>query len=428
MQYVDVDYLASAGSIISCAKYVTLSTRKTAQKLWRNPHELVCLGASRPSAPREFDGFSYTHRTSKNAHALLHELRCFFDASYRLHQVRMATKAQMRTLDLGCVQLFEKYDLDGSGCIDRDELGKAIRDSLHLNIRSSEVDVIMSEIDRDGGGDVDVDEFSAWLFAPSSEPWLDKKRRYQKDDPCHDQGLLRRDIARFDPMVRKLLEGFWQVCDRDGSGSIDLEEYLFLHLNLYAAMNTEATQKEGWQDEARVVATREWDFDRQGHDQLNRDRFFTSFYQIVDAWLVGEPTTSAYVKFLCFLLDRITVQDDDPDDGGRRQVRLRWEADPLWLETLEPLADVLPEDNLDASLPDMERRLARGADKCIHAVPGLLEAVSGAGLDALLSTRPNVDVEVDLGEVFPQDVPRRRRHTSVPFDRLAQRQRVRFQS
>ena len=403
LQYIDVDYLDSTGALISQNKYITLSKRKTAQKHWRNPHELVCLGASRPSSPRTFDGFSQEHRTSKNAHALLHELRCFFDASYRLHQVRMATKAQMRTLDLGCVQLFEKYDLDGSGCIDREELGKAIRDSLHLNIRETEVDVIMSEIDKDGGGDVDVDEFSAWLFAPSSEPWLDKKRRYQKDDPCHDLLLLRRDIARFDPMVRKLLEGFWQVCDRDGSGSIDLEEYLFLHLNLYAAMNTDATQKEGWQDEARVVATREWDFDRQGQETLNRDRFFTSFYQIVDAWLVGEPTTEAYVKFLCFLLDRITVQDDDPDDGGRRQVKLRWEADPLWLETLEPLADVLPEDNLDASLPDMERRLARGADKCIHAVPGLLEAVSGAGLDALLSTRPCGDVEVDLGEVFPSD-------------------------
>ena len=51
----------------------------------------------------------------------------------------------------------------------------------------------------------------------------------------------------------------------------------------------------------------------------------------------------------------------------------------------------------------MERRLARGADKCIHAVPGLLEAVSGAGLDALLSTRPRTDGEVDLGELFPAD-------------------------
>jgi hypothetical protein len=361
LQYIDVDYLDSTGSLISCSKYVTLSKRKTAQKLWRNPHELVCLGSTKPSSPRTFHGFPHEHYSTKNAHALLHELRCFFDAPYRLHQVRMATKSQMRSLDLGCVQLFEKYDLDGSGCIDREELGKAIRDSLHLNIRSSEVDVIMAEIDRDGGGDVDVDEFSAWLFAPSSEPWLDKSRRYDTSDPCHDQGLLRRDVARFDPMVRKLLEGFWQVCDRDGSGSIDLEEYLFLHLNLYAAMNVEATQKEGWQDEARVVATREWDFDRQGHATLNRDRFFTSFYQIVDAWLVGPPTTEAYVKFLCFLLDRITVQDDDPDDDGKRRVQLRWEADPLWLETLEPLSDVLPEDNLDASRPVWKSTSVSGA-------------------------------------------------------------------
>ena len=91
-----------------------------------------------------------------------------------------------------------------------------------LNIRATQFDVIMSEIDKDGGGDVDVDEFSAWLFAPSSEPWLDKSVSMIRD-PCHDQGL-RRDSARFDPMVRKLLEGFWRVCDRDGSGSIDLEE------------------------------------------------------------------------------------------------------------------------------------------------------------------------------------------------------------
>ena len=106
LQYIDVDFLDSTGSLISCTKLITLTKRKTAQKHWRNPHELVCLGASKPSAPREFDGFTYKHRTTKNDHALLHELRCFFDASYRLHQVRMATKAQMRTLDLGCVQLF----------------------------------------------------------------------------------------------------------------------------------------------------------------------------------------------------------------------------------------------------------------------------------------------------------------------------------
>ena len=101
LQYLDVDYLASTGALINTTKYVTLSKRKTAQKHWRNPHELVCLGSTKPASPRTFHGFSHNHRSTKNAHALLHELRCFFDASYRLHQVRMATKCQMRELDLG---------------------------------------------------------------------------------------------------------------------------------------------------------------------------------------------------------------------------------------------------------------------------------------------------------------------------------------
>ena len=48
-------------------------------------------------------------------------------------------------------------------------------------------------------------------------------------------------------MVRKLLEGSGRSATAISSGSIDLEEYLFLHLNLYAAMNVEATQREGWQ-------------------------------------------------------------------------------------------------------------------------------------------------------------------------------------
>ena len=38
LQYIDVDYLASAGSIISCTKYVTLSKRKTKQKLVFTSH------------------------------------------------------------------------------------------------------------------------------------------------------------------------------------------------------------------------------------------------------------------------------------------------------------------------------------------------------------------------------------------------------
>ena len=78
---------------------------------------------------------------------------------------------------------------------------------------------------------MDVDEFSAWLFAPSSAPWLDKKEGI-KNDPCHYN--YSEGIVRFDPMVRKL-QG-WQVCDRDGVvyrlGRISISA-----LEPYAAMN-----------------------------------------------------------------------------------------------------------------------------------------------------------------------------------------------
>jgi len=402
------DYLHSVGVLTNGRKYVALSQKKTHRAKWRNPHELVFLGANAPERhSRSFEGLDRRHRSSTPTHALLHELRCFFDASYRLHQVRMATKATMRELDLGCVQLFERYDTDGSGRIDRAELGQAIS-TLGLVIRASEVDAVMAETDKDGGGDVDTDEFAAWLFAPSQDPRLDAKRRYDERDPCNDKELLRRDMARFDPMVRKLLEGFWQVCDRDKSGAINLEEYLFLHLNLYAAMHVEATQTEGWEAEATKIATREWEFDAQGRGSLDRNLFAISFFQLVDAWLVGEPSVDAYVKFLCFLMDRITVQDAPDREAQaayergadlvppRRRVRLRWEADANWLATLEPLADVLPTDCIDEHVPAMERRLARGADKAIHAVPGLLEAVHAMELvldkplDALRATRLDV--------------------------------------
>ena len=43
----------------------------------------------------------------------------------------------------------------------------------------------------------------------------------------------------FDPTVRELLRGFWLLTDADQSGGIDRDEYLDLHLHLYAAMNAE---------------------------------------------------------------------------------------------------------------------------------------------------------------------------------------------
>ena len=51
----------------------------------------------------------------------------------------------LRRLDMGCVELFKYYDADGSGTVDKDELSAAVRSSLQLTIRQSEVDTLIVE-------------------------------------------------------------------------------------------------------------------------------------------------------------------------------------------------------------------------------------------------------------------------------------------
>ncbi|KAH8057400.1 serine/threonine kinase [Aureococcus anophagefferens] len=183
---VVADHAASCGDLIRPKSLVEeVRARKAAAARAWNGHDLVSLARrARPDRP-----------------------------------IRMSMKTTMRRRDMGCVELFKYYDADGSGTVDKDELSAAVRSSLQLTIRQSEVDTLMDQIDKDGNGDVDTDEFAAWLFAPGEEPWLDDERRYGDDDPHGDKILLARDMARFDPVVMKLLDAFWRAATRTAGRS-----------------------------------------------------------------------------------------------------------------------------------------------------------------------------------------------------------------
>ena len=66
---------------------------------------------------------------------------------------------------------------------------------------------------------------------------------FVRRDPENNSALLLRDAVRFDPNVRKLLRAFWILVDRNGDGAIDKDEYMDLHLHLYATVNVELSQK-----------------------------------------------------------------------------------------------------------------------------------------------------------------------------------------
>eukprot|EP01052_Picozoa_sp_SAG31_P028806 SAG31_NODE_2811_length_5052_cov_3.554613_3_plen_433_part_00 len=57
--------------------------------------------------------------------------------------------------------LFEQIDTDRSGYLDRDEIS-CLAKKLSLTLTASELDAAMRSMDKDGSGQVDLDEFTAW--------------------------------------------------------------------------------------------------------------------------------------------------------------------------------------------------------------------------------------------------------------------------
>jgi len=202
--------------------------------------------------------------------------------------------------------------------------------------------------------------------------------------------------------------------DADGSGAVDREEYLALHSHLYSAMNPSELlnlpPKKRKKLEARAlrIAEREWQFDAQGLEEMDKDRFRLSFFQLTDAFIpqtdYGPPrvglSTDEFLRFLRYVMHRLCV--DDPAKG----VCFRWDA------TLKPGEDWI------ASLPkiafendaDAEAPLKRGAwfvDRLTPKPDAIVETKAEKALRA--RRKKAVAVEEDKGpsRVYVKSAARR---------------------
>ena len=59
-------------------------------------------------------------------------------------------------------EIFRKYDADGSDSMDQGEL-KVLLDELNVPMNEEELDELWEELDEDGGGEIDFDEFYNWF-------------------------------------------------------------------------------------------------------------------------------------------------------------------------------------------------------------------------------------------------------------------------
>ena len=92
------------------------------------------------------------------------------------------------------LDLFKKWDVDGSGTIDKSEFRKAVA-ALGLKYDESSVDAVFDGYDADGSGEMEYKEFVQYSLRDS----------------------LKRSAGRVMTLFRQ-----W---DRDGSGSVDKKEF-----------------------------------------------------------------------------------------------------------------------------------------------------------------------------------------------------------
>ena len=69
-------------------------------------------------------------------------------------------------------EIFRKYDADGSDSIDKGEI-RILLDELNVPMTKEELDELFEELDEDGGGEIDFEEFYNW-FAREADAQRDK--------------------------------------------------------------------------------------------------------------------------------------------------------------------------------------------------------------------------------------------------------------
>ncbi|KAM0950910.1 putative EF-hand domain-containing protein [Dioscorea sansibarensis] len=128
-------------------------------------------------------------------------------------------------------EAFQLFDTDGSGTIDAKELHVAMR-ALGFEMTEEQIKEMIADVDRDGSGAIDFNEFLHMMTAKMGE--RDTKEELMKAFRIIDQDkngkISPDDIIR---IAKELGESFTQqeikemidAADRNRDGEVDMEEF-----------------------------------------------------------------------------------------------------------------------------------------------------------------------------------------------------------
>jgi len=132
-----------------------------------------------------------------------------------LEAMRCALRGHItgRAANANCFEVFDEFDADNSGDLDREEL--ALVSATLGNLLGSEgLDDLFEELDEDGDGTVSRDEFAIW-WERDVAPNQAINARQQKLSEVTEEARQWGDLST---------EEIFHKIDADGSGTLDREE------------------------------------------------------------------------------------------------------------------------------------------------------------------------------------------------------------
>lgn len=126
---------------------------------------------------------------------------------------------------------FERIDKEGSGEIPTSELGSVMR-MLGHNLKPDQLQECIEEVDGDGSGFVDFDEFLQLMTNKTKEAQEEKEVREafrildKEGKGTIDTGVLKEILLALDEtMTEEDVDEMVNEIDEDGSGAVDYEEF-----------------------------------------------------------------------------------------------------------------------------------------------------------------------------------------------------------
>ncbi|XP_051127407.1 caltractin-like [Andrographis paniculata] len=129
-------------------------------------------------------------------------------------------------------EAFELFDTDQSGTIDAKELNVAMR-ALGFEMSEEEITQMIAEVDKDGSGSIDFEEFCHMMTAKFGE--RDTKQELMKAFNIIDQDKNGKiSVADIQRIAKELGENFTEKeiqdmideADRDRDGEVNADEFM----------------------------------------------------------------------------------------------------------------------------------------------------------------------------------------------------------